>query len=356
MKITSITTTPLMAPLKRPLRTASGHIERFPVVLIELHTDAGVTGRTYTQCYFPEMLQALEQAVIGLARMVIGQPLVPRDLHELVRRRCRLFGMKGLQGMALGSLDMAWWDAWARARNEPLARALGAEARPLRAYYSVGMYDAASVAVAAEEARAGGYAGLKIKIGFADFADDLASVRAARRALGDGMALMADYNQSLSVPEAVRRCRALDDEGLEWIEEPVLADDLTGCAQVALAARTPIQIGENFHGPDEMRNAIAVRAMDLVMPDVQFVQGVTGWLEAAALARAAGVPMSSHIFTEASAQLLCATPTAHWLEVLDVMETLRVEPLTVRDGCVHPSLGAGLGLEWKADAVERCRV
>lgn len=115
----------------------------------------------------------------------------------------------------------------------------------------------------------------------------------------------------------MRRCRALDDEGLEWIEEPVLADDLQACACIAAAVHTPIQIGENFHGPGEMRAAIAAGAMDLVMPDVQFVYGVTGWLEAAALARAAGLPMSSHIFVEASAQLLCATPTAHWLEVLD---------------------------------------
>lgn len=355
MKITAIQTTPVLAPLPTPLRTASGSIERFPLVLINLATDGGAFGRAYAQAYLPELLPALERTVVGLGGMVIGQALNPRSQHDFLQRRCRLLGLKGLAGMALGALDMALWDALARGRGEPLARALGAELRPLRAYNSVGLYDAAAVAQVAQETLAAGFAGLKIKLGFATFAEDLAAVRAARHALGDGPALMVDYNQSLSSPEAMRRCRALDDEGLEWIEEPVLADDLEGCARIAAAVHTPIQIGENFHGPGEMRAAIAARAMDLAMPDVQIIQGVTGWLEAAALARAAGIPMSSHIFVEASAQLMCATPTAHWLEVLDVAGGLRREALTLRDGNLIPSDAPGIGLEWDADAIARHR-
>jgi mandelate racemase len=116
-----------------------------------------------------------------------------------------------------------------------------------------------------------------------------------------------------------------------------------------------VQIGENFHGPLEMRAAIAARAMDLVMPDAQFMHGVTGWLEAAALAHAANIPMSSHIFVEASAQLLCVTPTAHWLEVLDAAGGLRREPLQLRDGCLQPSQLPGLGIEWVEQAVQEQR-
>jgi mandelate racemase len=355
MKITGIATTPVLAPLPTPLRTASGSIERFPLVLIEVMTEAGVPGRAYAQAYFPELLPALERTVAGLGSMVVGQPLAPRDLHELLRRRCRLLGVKGLAGMALGALDMAWWDAWARIRGEPLAVALGGALRPLRAYNSVGLYDAESVALVAEATVAAGFAGLKIKLGLPTLAEDLAAVRAARRALGDGAALMVDYNQSLSAPEAMRRCCALDAEGLEWIEEPVLADDLDGCARIAAAVHTPIQIGENFHGPGEMRAAIAAQAMDLVMPDLQIVHGVTGWLEAAALASAAGLPMSSHLFVEASAQLLCVTPTAHWIEVLDAAGGLVRAPLELRDGSLQPSNAPGIGLEWQEDAVARYR-
>ncbi len=355
MKITGIRTTAVLAPLPRPVRTASGAIERFPLVLIDLSTDAGVEGRAYSLVYLPELLPALERCVAAMASMLAGRELVPRDLHDHLLKRCRLFGLKGMTGIALGGLDMAIWDAWARAREEPLARALGAELRPIKAYNSVGLYDAASVVEIAEETLAAGYAGLKIKAGFASFAQDLAAIRAARRALGDDTALMIDYNQSLSPPEAMARCKALDDEGLTWIEEPVLADDFASCARIADAVRTPIQIGENFNGPGEMRAAIAAGAMDLVMPDPQYIHGVTGWLEASALARTAGLPMSSHLFAEAASHLLCATPTADWLEVMDAAGGLRRTPLQLRDGCVTPWDAPGLGIEWDGAAVARQR-
>ena len=211
------------------------------------------------------------------------------------------------------------------------------------------------VVAIAEETLAAGFAGLKIKAGFATFAEDLTAVRAAKRALGNSIALMIDYNQSLTLPEAMARCKALDDEGLEWIEEPVLADDLQGCARIAEAISTPLQIGGNFNGLSEMRAAITARASDLVMPDAQFIHGVTGWLEASALAHAAGLPMSSHTFVEASAQLLCATPTAHWIEVLDAVGGLRQAPLQIKGGMLMPWDTPGIGLEWREDMVSRYR-
>ena len=138
MRIASIRTTPVLAPIPRPVRTASGTIDRFPLVLIDVATDNGVHGRAYAQIYLPELLPALERTVAGLAGMITGMALVPRDVHAFLLRRCRLSGVKNLTGAALGGLDMALWDTWARARGQPLACALGAELRPLKAYHSVG--------------------------------------------------------------------------------------------------------------------------------------------------------------------------------------------------------------------------
>ena len=355
MKITAVRTTPVLAPLPRPLRTASGSIERFPLVLIDVATDAGLEGRAYSQVYFSELLAALDRTIAGLGAMIVGLELEPRAVHEHLLRRCRLLGVKNLTGMAVGGLDMALWDAWARAEGKSLARALGAEPLPIKAYNSVGLYDARSVVAIAEETRAAGYAGLKIKVGFPTLAEDLAAIRAARKTLGDGIALMIDYNQSLERTEAIARCRALDSEGLEWIEEPIAATDLDGCARIKDLVATPIQIGENFNGTTEMCDAIAKKACDLVMPDVQYIHGVTGWLEAADLARAAGLPMSSHTFVEASSQLMSLTPTAHWLEVLDSAGGLRRAPLMLRDGMIQPWDTPGIGIEWDVDAVARHR-
>jgi mandelate racemase len=355
VKIDAIRTTPVLAPLPRPVKTASGTIDRFPLVLIDVATAEGVVGRAYSQIYLPEFLPALDRTIVALGNMLVGKDLDPREAHAQLLKRCRLLGAKNIVGMALGGLDMALWDAWARAQRKPLARALGTTARPIKAYNSVGLYDARSVAAIAEETQAAGFAGLKIKVGFPSLAEDVAAIRAARRVLGDDIALMIDYNQSLDASEAMIRCEALDAEGLEWIEEPVSADDFATCARISQAISTPIQIGENFNGTQEMRAAIAARAADLVMLDAQYIRGVTGWLEAAELARAARLPMSSHTFVEASVHLLCATPTAHWLEVLDAAGGLRCAPLLLHDGAVTPSDAPGIGIEWDEEAVARHR-
>jgi mandelate racemase len=354
--IRSIRTTPVLAPLPRPLLNASGVIKDFPLVLIEVRTEGGITGHAYADVYFPELLPALDAAIRGLGEMVAGQALAPRELYSFLLRRLRLLGHKTLLGAALGGLDMALWDAFARGRNEPLVRTLGAEPKPLRAYHSVGLYRLDEVDALVEDTLAQGFTGLKIKVGFPSMAEDLAVVRAAHRGLGDRCSLMVDYNQSLSAAEGLLRCKAIDDEGLTWIEEPIAADDLHGCAAIAASCLTPIQIGENFQGPPDMRAALAVRAMDYVMPDPQFIWGVSGWLEAAALARAAGIEMSSHLFVEASSHLLGATPTAHWLEHMDVAAGLRQEPFPLQNGMITPPDRPGLGIEWDEEKVARYRV
>jgi mandelate racemase len=342
-KIASVRTTRVLAPLPRPLLNASGLIEKFPLVLIEVRTSGGVVGRTYSHMYFPDLLPALESAVRGLGKMVEGRPLAPRDIYTFLLRRLRLLGNKNILGAALGGLDMALWDAFARSRDEPLARTLGAEARPLRAYYSVGMYNVEQIGGLVDETLSQGFTGLKIKLGFPTLAEDLAVVRAARRGLGERCALMVDYNQCLSPAEGLARCRALD-------------DDFRASAAIAAACNTPVQIGENFQGPPDMRVAIAAGAMDYVMPDPQFIWGVSGWLEAASLARSAGIEMSSHVHVEASSHLLCATPTAHWLEYMDVAAGLRKQPSVLKDGMIVPPSGPGIGLEWDEALVARYRV
>jgi mandelate racemase len=206
-----------------------------------------------------------------------------------------LLGTRGLQGMAVAGLDMAAWDALAVAARVPLVTLLGGKPRPIAAYNSLGMIPPAEAADAAAKTVAAGFKALKIKIGWPTLAEDLAVVRAARKVLGDDVALMVDFNQSLTRPEAIRRGRALDGEGIAWIEEPVRADDFQGAAAVAAQVSTPIQIGENFNGPYEMELALSLGASDLVMPDPQQIGGVTGWLRAAAPAQMAGVPCSSHM-------------------------------------------------------------
>jgi mandelate racemase len=167
------------------------------------------------------------------------------------------------------------------------------------------------------------------------------------------MAIMVDYNQSLTPPEACMRIRVLDDEGVMWVEEPTLAHDFDGHAQVARDVRTPIQSGENWWGTLDLRHAIDACASDFVMLDVMKVGGVTGWMRGAAMAHVHGLPVSSHLWPEISAQLLCATPTAHWLEYADWWNPIIAEPLRLDDGYARVDGVLGTGVAWNEAAVAK---
>ena len=164
---------------------------------------------------------------------------------------------------------------------------------------------------------------------------------------------MVDYNQALTVAQALERGRMLDAENVAWLEEPIRHDDYAGNARLTRELATPVQIGENFSEVTSMAAAIAVQASDLVMPDLERIGGVSGWLRAAALAAAHGIEMSSHLFPEVSAHLLAATPTCHYLEYVDWADKIVREPLRIVDGCAVVTEQPGNGLVWDEDAVAR---
>jgi mandelate racemase len=356
LRIRDIQARAVIAPLEPPIRTAAGHVLKAPLLLIDLSTEEGVVGRSYLFGYQAFTLGPLRELVRALGAIVKGDAVAPIELDQKLRARMALFGTRGLQGMAVAGIDMAAWDALAVAAGVPLVHFLGGQSRPIPAYNSLGMIPPAEATDEAAKTVAAGFRALKIKIGWPSLAEDLAVVRAARKALPDDVALMVDFNQSLATPEAIRRGRVLDGEGIAWIEEPVRADDFRGSAEVAAQLATPIQIGENFNGVPEMELALRMKASDLVMPDVQQIGGVTGWLRAAALAQVAGVPCSSHIFIEVSAHLLAVTPTCHFIEYLDVAAPILAEPLRPVDGALQAPRRPGIGLAWDEDAARRYHV
>jgi mandelate racemase len=260
---------------------------------------------------------------------------------------------------AMAGIDMAAWDALGQSLKLPLARLLGAAPRPIRAYNSKGLGIQAidSLAKEATELVEEGFGAIKLRLGRPDAAQDIAALRAVKQAIGPGVVLMVDFNQGLSVAEAIRRGRMIDDEGgVHWIEEPIRADDFSGCSEIRRQIHTPIQIGENFMGPEQMAQALAAGACDYVMPDAERIGGVTGWMRAAALAQGAGMEMSSHLFPEVSCHLLAATPTCHWLEYVDWANPVLAQPAVLKDGHVVIPDEPGTGVSWDEKAVERFRV
>jgi mandelate racemase len=354
MKITSFRVRAVSVPMREPHRTASGTIAASPLVLLDIQTDDGIAGHGIVFTYTPAALEPTAQLMRNLEPLVVGQAAEPAALHEQLHARFRLLGTQGLVGMALAGIDMALWDALARSRGVGLHALLGAARKPVACYGGVGYDGERESARAAEAWAKRGMKGVKAKIGYPTLAEDIAVVRAMRSAVGAGLAIMVDYNQSLSPLEARRRIEALDAEGLAWVEEPVQAHDFAAFADLSRRVKTPLQAGENWWGPLDFRHAFDAGVRDHVMPDVMKCGGVTGWMAIAAMAQAHGTHVSSHLWPEISAQLLAATPGGRWLEYADWWNAVLKAPLAVRDGLADIEGVIGTGVEFDEAAVQRC--
>lgn len=346
----------VVVPLRRPIVAKVGEFRQWPFILIDVMTKEGVVGRSYLEPYVEKSVKYIAQAITDLADALKDKPLAPLDAYRDNMRTMHLVGREGVSLIAISGLDMAIWDALAKAANVPLAVLLGATAGPVRAYNTNGLWLIPLDRVekeAAELVAQGNFKAIKIRLGREKLKDDLAVIAAVRRAVGEDVQLMCDFNQGLAFGEALLRLHALDDQGLSWFEEPIVYDDLEGCAQLAREMKTPVQIGENIYGPRGFLKAVNARAADLYMPDLMRIGGVTGFMRSAAIAGAAGLPLSNHLYPMISTHLLRASETADWLEWSDWAEPILANPLPVKDGFAMVPDVPGVGLEWNEDAVKR---
>jgi mandelate racemase len=353
MKIRDLRVRPVCVPMQQPHQTATGIITESPLVLTDLITDENVTGHSIIFTYTRAALGPAADLVRNLAPLLLGETLAPLELEAKLSARFRLLGTQGLVGMALAAIDMAAWDALARSQRLSLIALLGSAPKPIPAYGAVGFDGPVQAAKVAEHWAKRGFKGIKAKIGYASARHDLEVVQAIRSAVGDGVAIMVDYNQLLTPTDAIERSRQLEDEGLTWIEEPTLANDFQGHASVAREIKTPIQCGENWWGPLDVRHAIEARASDYVMLEAMKIGGVTGWLRASAICAASGIRVSNHLWPEVSAQLLSITPTAHWLEYCDWWNAVLIDPLQIENGVTVPSSAPGSGISWNEAVISQ---
>jgi mandelate racemase len=347
---------PVVVPLQRPVVSKVGLFSDWPLILIDLYTNEGVVGHSYLEPYLQRAMRYIVPAIEDLAEAARGQPLAPFDLHRRGVGSLHLVGREGISLIAVSGLDLAAWDVLARAAELPLAVFLGGTVGPVPAYNSNGLW-LTPLDELADEAAAlaaeGGFSALKLRLGRDSLADDLAAIAAVREAVGASTKLMCDFNQGLSLGDALVRCHALDEQGLYWFEEPTTYDNTPGYAQLARELKTPIQLGENFYGPRQLYQAVLAGAADYVMPDLMRIGGVSGWLRAAGITSAAGLPMSSHLYPEMSAHLLRVTETAHWLEWQDWANPILAEPFQLENGHLVVPDRPGQGVEWDEQAVAR---
>ena len=345
---------PVVLKLDRPIVNRMVTIEDWPLILIDLHTAEGITGRSYLEPYLVRAMRYLIPALNDLGDLLKGRAIAPVELFDAARKTLRSVGYEGQSLIAVSGLDMAAWDALARAANVPLCVLLGGSVGPVKAYNSNGLWLKEPGAVADEAVELleeGDFEALKLRLGRVRSDDDLAALEAVRAAVGDQIKLMIDYSRALDMSEAIQRCYMIDDLGLAWIEEPIIYDNLNGYARLTAELKTPIQVGENFYGPRDLHKAIQQKACDLVMPDFMRIGGVTGWMRSAAIAGAAGIPVSTHLYPEVAAHVMRVTETAHWLEWQNWSEPVHQSPYAIKNGQLEIPDAPGIGLEWDEEFI-----
>ncbi len=356
MKVTRLRTQVVQVPLPKPIPSARLVIRTAGCVLVTLETDAGLAGEGLCFSLNGRRLDVLLATVRSFEPLIVGAEVAGEAFLCEAEAELMFFGHSGIAAIGLAPLDMALWDLRGKAAGQNVARMLGSETVAVPAYASGGLRLSASVDELQAEAAAvlgQGYRALKMSLGKADPAEDVARVRAVREAVGPETMLMADANQQLTVERAIRLGGLLEEFGLAWIEEPLPYRDHAGEAAVAAALRTPVASGETEY-QDGMAEMLRLGSADILMPDLQRMAGPTGLLRVARRAHAAGVTVSPHLFTEMSLALAAALPNVLVLEHMPWFRPLYRETLELdADGRAVVPDRPGWGFSFDPAAVAR---
>jgi L-alanine-DL-glutamate epimerase-like enolase superfamily enzyme len=356
MKVEQVRVGYLAVPMRQPMRTAIHETTHTHNALVEVHAD-GVVGQGVSLTLTPRQAEAVCSMLADLAEVIRGRdPREIRALWNAMRLRVNITGHSGISMLALSAIDTALWDLHARAVGLPLFRLLGGSAAELPVYAQPGWLSLSDDELVDEALghQERGFRYYKMRVGSASWRRDVERVTLVREALDAGTGLLVDANQGWSRIDALAACRALDDLGLVWIEEPVAVDDVAGMAQVAAAVKTPIAAGETVFGATGMAPLIESRSAAVLMPDLQHCGGPTGFLQVAEQAHLSGLPVSNHLFIETSVHLLAACPNAHLVEYMPGWwDDLFERPPAIRSGVVRPGEEPGIGVRF-GDAAAAC--
>jgi L-alanine-DL-glutamate epimerase-like enolase superfamily enzyme len=317
VKITGVEAFLLRVPTTRPIAL---DFPEHTLCVARIRTDEGATGLGYSLVFGGGGAEAVLAYLTRLGSLLIGEdPLLVERLWERMYRTDRGIRRVGIAGYAVSALDIGLWDLAGKAAGLPLYKLWGAVTDRVEAYGSGGWgsYSVDDLVREAERYAAEGCRYYKMKIHHPDPRVNRERVEAVRRALGSGVRLMVDVNQKLDVAGNIRQARVLEDLDLVWYEEPVLADDIAGCAEVARAISIPVATGENLYTRFEFRDAIERGAARYLMPDVCRANGFSETLRIGRLAAAHSVLVSPHVVHELSLQVAGALPNSFLVEWID---------------------------------------
>lgn len=355
VKIDSLTTRMVDLPLARPVGTAIHAMRSVGCVLVEAQCDNGVVGQSYIFSLNAKRIRSLDEMVKGYAEFVVGRsPAEHAEIFDAIWKAINPMGHAGVTIAGLSAIDVALWDAIGKDAGLPLHQLWGSDHKSVAAYATSGLWLSETIDELLEDAQAfvnEGFTGIKIRLGSANPADDVERVRAVRNAIGPDIELYSDVNQGLNVEQAITLGQSLAEFNLTWFEEPVPYYDEAGHAAVRAAVDVPIATGESVYTRIGMQRLIDAGAADVLMPDLQRIGGFSEFRRASEAAGAAGVPVSSHFFTEQSLCLAASIDNCISVEHCDWFSPLFNEPMEMVNGEVLVPNRPGHGFTFNEDII-----
>lgn len=344
-------------PLKKPIISHLGIFEKWPYICLDIYTNSDLIGRSYIGPYLVDQLPSIVKCIEALSKSFLNKNIRPFEFYEDGFKKLSLLGYQGISIYSLAALDIAFWDVYAKAAKLPLAVLLGSDIKPIKTYNSRGLWLIPLNQVEKEIHDLldnGAFNALKVRIGRKALKDDIQIIEQIKKIGENKITIMSDFNCCYEFDTALKRMTELDDIGLYWFEEPINYKNLEDCSILSSRIKTPITIGENFHGIYDLVQSINKKASTFVMPDLMRIGGVSGWLKAASIAQAHNIKLSTHLYPEVSAHLMQLTPTAHWLEWVDwANPILQNTEYKVEKGKFYIPDTPGTGIEWNEKNIEK---
>ncbi len=361
MRITDVTRETYRWPRHKPIRNGKHVYTHAGLGLLKIHTDEGVTG-----VGIGATGDVVGASIDAFKALLIGQDPLNHERIWTSLWVPKLVGRRGLTTRAISAIDIALWDLKGKVAGISLARLLGGFADRVPTYIAGGYYEEGKglkeLAGEMEQNVLMGAKAVKMKIGGADIAEDVARVAAVRKAIGPDVKLMVDANCAYRFYEAIRIAKRIEDYDIFWFEEPVAPDDYAGHAKIAQATSIPIATGENEYTRYGFRDLIAHGGVAILNADAVILGGVTEFMKVAAYAQAHDLDVAPHGDQNVHVHLVAAISNGliveYYRDSVDPMwrKMFRETLMLNDDGTLSPPAAHGLGIEPNEEALAPYRV
>lgn len=345
-----------VSKLSRPIADSTHSISEIAFYVVEVISHSGTRGQGYLLS-FHYSPHAIRGALLDLRDFVLAGDY---RINETVRIRqdweaqSEYFGKEGINACAGAALNVALWDAWGHEVHQPIWKLLGTNRTKIPVYGSGGWISYSEKELLDEVLgyKARGFTAVKIKVGSGCIENDLHRLHACRDALGDGVRIMMDANQGMSVTEALELSEKARAIGINWFEEPVDHTDYAAYELLRNKCGIALAMGEREYNIEALKALIARNALDLWQPDLIRLGGVEGWLDSAALAESHHLPVLPHYYKDYDVPLLCTIAHPYGAESFDWIDGIIDNKMRIENGFAYPREGDGWGFHFLEEALE----